>query len=178
MENPLEESIEQDPEYDLYDESMDDIIDNIAYEEYEDSEDGIDGKYYIGMPCLTTKRTYLMGTRVRPITFFTHSYLAIHYYLSEYNLFQYNEIPHHNKQIHIMKLTILHDGTYTVVLKTHWLRLIQRKWRSIMQYRKQKIQAFYRLNLLREREIRGRFPSPFHKEMPLQGMMSNLCISV
>ena len=48
------------------------------------------------------------------------------------------------------------DNYSAAIIKTHWLRLIQRKWREI---RKKRIANMSRLQNLQQREINGSFPN-------------------
>ena len=57
-----------------------------------------------------------------------------------------------NPQVHIMKLHISDDGVYNVVLKTHYIRLIQRTWKKIYKEKLLYIKKMKSLNALRMRE--------------------------
>jgi hypothetical protein len=112
--------------------------------------------YYIGL----TKRTHtdgrdvlLMVNSVSPFVFFQYGFERIRRYLAEYSIVRVE-----NAKVHIMKLCILDDGTYSVVLKTHWLRLVQRHWRKTYQQRKKVIRGRRNLHNMRQREIYGRWP--------------------
>jgi hypothetical protein len=48
------------------------------------------------------------------------------------------------------------DNYSAAIIKTHWLRLIQRKWREI---RKKRIVNMSKLQNLQQREINGKFPN-------------------
>jgi hypothetical protein len=63
---------------------------------------------------------------------------------------------------------------YTCVLKTHYLRLVQRRWRLIFKKRRDVLQSKAFFLYLRDRE-RGGIPPPF---LPgLRGMLSGLVSS-
>jgi hypothetical protein len=60
-----------------------------------------------------------------------------------------------------MQLIVAKDGiTYTAVLKTYWIKIIQRTWKKIMEQRKQLQQNMKRniLSVLRTFEYTNRIP--------------------
>jgi len=125
--------------------------------------------YYIGL----TKRTYtdnrdvlLMINSVSPFVFFQYGFERIRRYLAEYSIVRVE-----NAKVHIMKLCILEDGTYSVVLKTHWIRLVQRHWRKTYQQRKRVIRGRRNLANLRHREVYGRWPHGLNRVPSLHGLM-------
>lgn len=61
------------------------------------------------------------------------------------------------------------------IIKTHWLRLIQRKWKNICTERKRVTRLRCSLNALRYRETYGKWPSNCLNYPILKGMLSNLC---
>ena len=77
-----------------------------------------------------------------------------------------------NAKIHIMKLCILEDETYSVVLKTHWLRLVQRHWKKVFKERKLKMAARTFLKNQIFREIHGKYPSGLNVIPSILGMMN------
>jgi hypothetical protein len=115
------------------------IIDMIYYED-EDfaNQDKIDRNYYIGSYELfineNGKKQMLLGTVVSNKTFFKFPYPHIQKYVELYNI-HYK----HNKRVDIMKLYIV-DEEYIVVLKTFWIRIIQRNWRRVYNQRLRVIQ--------------------------------------
>lgn len=60
------------------------------------------------------------------------------------------------------------------ILKTFWLRIIQKKWKKVFQKRKDIIKQRCYLSNLSIREIRGRFPSSCINLPGLKGMLSDL----
>uniref|UniRef100_A0A6C0LAS0 Uncharacterized protein n=1 Tax=viral metagenome TaxID=1070528 RepID=A0A6C0LAS0_9ZZZZ len=126
--------------------------------------------YYIGL----TKRTYsdgndllLMVNSVSPIVFFQYEFERVRRYLAQYSIVRVE-----NARVHIMKLCILDDETYSVVLKTHWLRLVQRHWKKIYAERKRVIKGRRNLVNLRHREVCGRWPPGLNNVASLNGMLS------
>lgn len=68
----------------------------------------------------------------------------------------------------------LNTGHCVAILKTHWLRLIQRKWKNIIKERKNIIKKRCNLNSLRHREITGKWPEDCLRFPQLRGMLSQL----
>jgi len=100
-----------------------------------------DKQHYIGLPFHIPGRPELiMSGTVHPTTFYKYSGQDIERYLFESRCYEdpnafiiYNCHNGHNNlpKAEIMQLHMLADGTYSVVLKTHWLRILQRRWRRI-----------------------------------------------
>jgi hypothetical protein len=57
-----------------------------------------------------------------------------------------------------MKLNILQDGTYSVIKKTYWLRLVQRHWKKIMKMKKDIYNKRMSVISQYSLQIRGRYP--------------------
>ena len=117
------ESMESDTEYDSETEEM---IERIYFHEQDflDSEKE-DKLYYIGNNKISNDKQYILyANAVTPTTFFRFNINHIQSYLQDYSIFVTNP------NIDIMKLYILDDHTYTVIIKTHWLRIIQRHWKK------------------------------------------------
>ncbi len=68
----------------------------------------------------------------------------------------------------------LNTGHYVAILKTIWLRLIQRKWKNIIKERKNIIKKRCNLNSLRHREVTGKWPEDCLRFPQLRGMLSQL----
>jgi len=163
---------ETDSELRLSTDSDEDFDENY-YEIYDsDSEhmysDKINGKYYIGISkYIYHYNTILLVNSVSPTVFFRYSFDRIREYLCKYSI-----IRMYNANIHIMKLDILPDETYSVILKTHWIRLIQRHWKKIFKKRKQIIKKRgFLINLL-SREIYGRYPNELNSLPNIYGMLN------
>lgn len=127
--------------------------------------------YYIGL----TKRmrsddsdVLLMVNSVSPLVFFQYGFERIRKYLAEYSIVRVE-----NAKVHIMKLCILDDGTYSVLLKTHWIRLVQKHWKKVYAERKRVFRGRRSLANLRHREIYGRWPNGLNCFPGLNGMLSD-----
>ena len=66
----------------------------------------------------------------------------------------------------------MNDGTYSVVIKTFWLKIIQRKWKKIFNERKQILSKRMQLSSMIHREIHGTWPISI-RSMP--GLLGLLC---
>ncbi len=74
-------------------------------------------------------------------------------------------------QPHIGQYSILPTQEAVAILKTHWIRLIQRKWKKVFQERKHLMQQQCNQASLHRREMRKHGPT----ELPgLRGMLSDL----
>jgi hypothetical protein len=125
-----------DDEVSEYDVSDDEELDEIYNDDLEFiSKDKEDKKYYIGICALTLEHIILLINSVSAKIYFKHKYDAILKYLIEYSISYISDT-----KIHIMQLHIDPIGVYNVVIKTHWIRLIQRTWRSVLKERKRVIQ--------------------------------------
>ena len=158
-------------EFDEYSDDEEDeyTIDEIYTDEqlFLDSEKQ-DGQYYIGLhKCTNYNKMLLMINSISIRSFYKYSYIHALKYLYYYSLTRL-----YQPRVEIMKLYILNDGTYSVVLKTHWIRLIQRHWRKALLMRKQIMKKQMHLSSLYHREIYGRFPNGMNRIPMLSGLMS------
>jgi hypothetical protein len=122
--------------------------------------------YYIGIAKRISTETLLLVNSISPYVFFQYSFRRVNEYLAKYSIIQVQ-----NAKVHIMKLCILEDDTYSVILKTHWLRLVQRHWKKVYKERKRILKARCSLKNLFLREINGRYPDGLNRIPRLQGMM-------
>ena len=79
-------------------------------------------------------------------------------------------IPNH--QVQIMQVHILENDTCTVIVKTYWLRLVQRHWKKIYKQRNDIIQQRSLPQNLFYKEIHGEYPPTILKLPSLRGMLS------
>ena len=132
---------------------MDDYYNNYLYrmtmrridseiDEFQDSEK-TDGGYYLGN-CLLLEdsSSMIMNISFSRETFFRHEIKNIE------KAINWKEKKSPMLKIHIMKLNIV-DDMYFVVLKTFWIRIIQRHWKKTFKARMQKNY----FNYVRSREI-------------------------
>jgi hypothetical protein len=124
-------------------------------------------KYYLGScKLIRPDNYYLMLSTVSCRTFLQYSASTIQRYIESVSL-----IYVHTPAIDIMKLEVLPDETYTVLKKTIWIRLVQRRWRSIMRERSRICAKRRTIMARRNFEMTGRWPSGLNVLPGLYGMM-------
>jgi len=151
-----------------YDSETEEMIERIYFHEQEflDSEKD-DKHYYIGINKISNDKQYILyANAVTPTTFFQFNINHIQSYLHDYSIF----VTRPN--IDIMKLFILDDYTYTVVINTHWLRIIQRHWKKIYSQRKYCINRRIQIKTIMYVERNGRYPYDCDFMPGLYGMLS------
>ena len=151
----------------IYESETDDEIIDELYEQDEvfANEDRITNTNYIGI-CKKYYDYYLLVNTISPNLFYKTPYELSLKYLREYSI-----IYIHQPQIEIMKLNILQDGTYSVIKKTYWLRLVQRHWKKIM---KMKNEIYKKRGTILEQytfSIRGRYNYGLNVLPGLVGML-------
>lgn len=133
---------------------FDDMWDVIfEFEERSFDEALINNKYVIGMPGYdrnVNEWLYLSGISVKG--FYKFDIGDVRQYLHEYSLSYI-----HNPNIHIMKLSIKCDGTCNVIIKTFWLKIIQRKWKRVYKEKQEYIRKMSNPKNLMAREMGARF---------------------
>jgi len=128
------------------------------------------GKYYIGSCHKYTTPNFtqwLLSTSVSAQTFYRHTYDKIIKYLYYYGIVR---IPRH--QIEIMQVQRLLDDTCTVVIKTYWLRLVQRHWKRTWAQRKSVIHKRMSPHMQLYRNIHGKYPHTISRLPSVKGMLS------
>jgi len=111
----------------------DNIYNEILDSEYDNDSDCIHKKYYIGSYCEYSNEddnnTNLQVKTIKNTTFYKFTNEDISDYI---NMMYYFKRP-----LDIMQIITNDDGTYKhVILKTFWIKIIQRKWKKRMQEKK------------------------------------------
>lgn len=124
--------------------------------------------YYLGL-CRhqPNNNTILFANAIRPETYFKHQPDYVLSYLQLYSIFKIR-----NPRIDIMQLSILEDSTYTSIVKTHWLRIVQRTWKKIYKQRLVIMNKRMKLNARRLFEISGKYPQDINTMPSLKGMLN------
>ena len=121
---------------------------------------------YIGIPIYDTQYDVnLLASRVSSKSFFDYDIEDVMDYLTDNNIIETNVEP---ISPDIMQVHVDDCEAFTVVLKTHWLRLVQRKWKNVLQHRKR---IMRNPDYIRNREITGKSVTTLPS---LRGMLSNL----
>jgi hypothetical protein len=155
------ESVASDDAMDLFDEIYD-------FDDPED-DDKIDAKYYIGIYYYNVP-DLIMGSTVYSKTFYQYNNRQLLYYLANYSYIHIKK-----PVLHIMQLHIRPDSTYAVVLKTHWIKLIQRTWKRVLKERNQMIARRAWANY--SFETNGKWPSELRRLPGLRGSLAYLKVS-
>lgn len=145
-----------------------DVEDQIFYadEEFMDAP-RVHGGYYLGNAANFSGKEYTLDIVISPTTFFRFRYHDILNYLNQYSIFDRRQVS----PVDILKLYII-ENHYTVIIKTYWLRLIQRHWKQVFRQRKRVIQQRKSLTNLRYRELNGRHLMGVNYIPGLYGMLS------
>jgi hypothetical protein len=170
----LSEDSDEDSEYDVYYSDDDSVVDEIYNEDLNFiNRDKEDKKYYIGICALTFERIIVLMNAVSSNVYFKYKHDIILKYLIEYSLCYL-----HNPKIHILQLHIDPvDNVYKVIVKTHWIRLIQRTWRNVLKERKRVMQIRMKLSSIINNQICGKYPYGANVFPTLRGMLK-LCDKV
>jgi len=155
----------------------------------------IEGKYYIGLYFVDDSesntdnmpRELLLSVAVPTKVFFKESLFNVLAYLMMHrteNTYASNLVSFSNLRIDILQFFerkmshVIDYGPFagarvkysinSVVVKTRWLRLVQRRWRALLQARAASERS---IRALLYREIHGRYPASPHK---LRGMLADL----
>ena len=147
---------------DIY-ESIDDDID-----EYAEEEEDVSNNTYVGVCSITSfdKEDDLSYLKLPCSVLYDYT-PYIHGYVDSYS-----EIWK-NPRLEIIKIYELEDGCRLGILKTFWLRIIQRKWKQLYKEKQNALRKCININALRYREIHGSFQHhiPCHL---LNGMLENI----
>lgn len=144
-----------------------DRFDDIMEDEEFNTVEFIEAKRYIGISSYDKKyRVNLLAARISSKTFFQYSTKDVMNFLVNYSVIRSNESCKHSPEI--MQLHIDEHDAYTVILKTHWIRLVQRKWRNVLQ---QRTQMLRNPQFVRSRELVGNHST---KVPGLYGMLNKL----
>lgn len=129
------------------------------------NEERVDGKLYIGSYNYVMNN-YLFNISISADCFYSFPYKMIQ------NYFYNPDISNNESSLEIMKLEINKDQSYSVVLKTFWIRLIQRNWKRVYVKRIKIIQ--YRKSLVCQQyfEYNGKYPICACYLPSLYGMMN------
>jgi hypothetical protein len=115
--------------------NADDIYESI----FEQDEDYLyldrnDQGYYLGLQCYQPEENMLLlMNTVSSTVYFKNKHVDIVNYLVEYSG---TSVDSENPVVDIIQLCILPDLSYSCVVKTYWIRLIQRHWRSTLHRRR------------------------------------------
>jgi hypothetical protein len=139
---------------------------------YQDDKDHLDadkndGNYYVGIhKYISSSGNFLFVNSVSGSTFTKYSLDNIREYLHYYSI-----MLRTCSEVDIMQLYIRKE-VYYVVVKTFWLRIIQRVWKKKYQ---QYVERQHKKTLpknMRYREIHGKYPKELNYLPRIRGMLS------
>ena len=168
-----------DPEFETYDsgsngvfiyENLNDKYMKIYDEETNFLEkEKINNNYYIGIAAkYTSKEHFILVNSISTKGFLKYDQNTVIEYLKYYTGFYLK-----NPRLHIMQLNIdIIDETYNVILKTYWIRLIQRTWKNIYQKRKEVISLRKQIASILYCKIYGRYRTTENYLPTIHGMLS------
>jgi hypothetical protein len=162
--------IDDGDEYDYEDEIADEIAE--AEEPYMDIEK-VHNNYYIGSAVYIPQNNSIqLDNSVSPTTLFSYDIFDIQIYLATYSICNImRTLPY----VHILKLDIKPDGEYCALIKTFWLKIIQRAWKK----RFAQIQLIKRsrgsIPALRHFELTGNYPQGLRNIPGLNGLLYGQC---
>ena len=159
-------------------ETNSEIIDQIYENEIDflDSEK-IDNNYYIGSVLYIKKTEQLiLSCSISSKSFFKYSKNEVIDYLYSFgtdDIYIYN--VHMIKflfNIQIMKLYILEDKTYSIIVKTHWIHLIQRHFKKLYTEKMNIINERKKLKNIQYNQLSGKYPFGLNVLPSIHGMLA------
>jgi len=135
-------------------------------EEHLDSEK-LHNSYYIGLCNIYSfRKTMLFVNSISTRTYYKHSHENILKYLKNYSIFRTSR-----HIIEIMQLKILQNGTYSVIIKTHWLKMVQRHWKKTYKHRMSIIKQRHTPSSIFMVQQTGRYPAGLNVIPTIHGML-------
>ena len=163
---------------DINTQMLDVLEEMIEFDEAFDYQEKNNLEYFIGIyiqlkhvdPNRIHQTNPVFGMAVSPQLFFKYELKYIKQYLVSTIGYDIN-IYSYRSNIDIMQLYILNTGVYSVIIKTYWIKLIQRHWKTIMKERKEFTEIKKKFKNIRQREILG-YKMPRIHFPTLRGMLS------
>jgi len=162
--------------YNEYIDDIDDIVDEIAEHNARYINEEIDlqtNEYVIGAATyFPNTDAIVVASTVSVSTLLAYHIEDIQFYLAEYSCMYHRDmlLP----EVHIIKIFINPDGVYTCILKTFWIKWIQRAWKK--QYAKRKELLHARSNLLAQIyfEVHGSYPPMLQNIPSIHGLLRTI----
>ena len=112
------------------------------------------------------KKQYILASYISPTSFYKFNYDNVKKYLFMSSIY-YLRKP----EINILQLHIKDDGLYTCIIKTFWLKIVQRKWKKIYALRMYIRKLRASIAEIRWREIHGTYSNKCRTMPGLIGML-------
>ena len=122
-------------------------------------------RYYIGLPGYDkAQNQLLLLNTISPKTFLKYGYMDILKYLVEYSAHRINK-----PNVHILQVHVDENHAYNVVIKTFWLKIIQRAWKRIFEERVQILNKRKSPASIQYRNLNGKWK---HSKLPsIRGLL-------
>lgn len=159
------------------DESWEEIMNEIYELEYDNMTIERDHKqYYLGtystiFDNMSKRFEFIFETSIQPTTFFRFPIYYIKDYLYEYGISYHVRNAILIDVFQLYKISSVPSSIYTVIVKTHWIRLIQRTWKRIYRERQYRIKQRKTIPVQSYFAIYGRYPIGLNVLPTLQGMI-------
>ena len=125
--------------------------------------------YYIGISALhVSSGKLIFANAITPKSFFRYDFDEVMGYLVDYTIITEIRKP----KLHIMKL--IRSQRMTVVIKTHWIRIIQRTFRKIYQRQREIIAIRRQPRSILHFSVFGKYLNGANHFPTLRGMLSGL----
>ena len=132
-------------------------------------------RYYLGLCAINSRnKRILLNIAIQPKTFMMFDIKSVLNYLAEYSIFHIHRNLFDISNIHldIMKMDITPKSCWqTVILKTFWIRIIQRIWKRVFRERQDVLLKRRTLQNIRYFELHGRHLPTLHVLPTLHGMI-------
>lgn len=167
-------SSSDDSEYEDDHEEQFDEVDNVHVTVMEYYVPPRQGEYKLGLVTLDINRKdFVLMTSVDTRTYYKFPHSTVTRYLMEYSL-----VYIMNPRLDILKMRLFVDnynriGHYCII-KTHYLRLVQRNWRRILNERAQMWKKRMNPLSMRCRQITGKWPCILRNLPGIRGMLWKL----
>lgn len=131
-------------------------------------------KMYLGLYTYDQEhQTFILASTVHTLTFYKYDRQDVLHYLYDYNISRDTKPTLEIMQLHMVPDPIF-GNVYQVVLKTHWLRIVQRRWKAIFRERQNILRQRVHPGSRRVLELRGVYPSTCYHLPRLKGMLYDL----
>jgi hypothetical protein len=131
-------------------------------------------KYYVGLCSMLGKKRIILDIAIQPHTFLQFDIEIVLNYLAEYSIFNIHRqlLDTHNIHVQIMKLDIEpRTRWYNVILKTFWIKIIQRTWKRVFRERQVALAKRRTLQNVRYFELNGKHLPEIRVLPGLYGML-------
>jgi hypothetical protein len=129
----------------------------------------------LGLSVVSSGNKLLLNIAIQPQTFLTFDIKSVLNYLVKYSIFTFNRtvLNVNNLKLDIMKLDIAPGAWWqTVVLKTFWIRIIQRTWKRKFRERQHALLKRRTLQNMRYFDLRGKHLMGIRSLPTIHGMLS------